>query len=406
MNVSFRKGAGARRVSGLVAGLLLAAATSGASDLAVNAPAKYFGAFGLRVQVAGGAPAYVEDDTPGAERRYRARFYLNAGALTLAAGDELELLSAYATSGPRQFSVLLGRSGSVNRLRLAARRDDGSFAETAPGSEIVLPREWHSLEVDWKAATSTTAADGALAVWLDGQSRGGLTGIDNDLGQVGFVRWGAVAEVDATTTGSFLLDEFDSRRDAYIGALSVFQDVPLGHPLWGYVHSLYNGGVTSGCGGSAYCPGAAVTRDQMAVFLLRAREGSAYLPAACTAAPFTDVPAGSAFCPWIRELVSRGVTGGCGPGRYCPANPATRAQMAVFLLLTKEGAGYTPPACTTAPFADVPVASPYCSWIRELVSRGITGGCGGGLYCPEAAVSRGAMAVFLSTTFGMVVPLP
>ena len=406
MNVSFRTGTGACRVLGLAAGLLLAAKPSGASDLSVSAAAKYFGAFGMQVQVSGAAPAYVEDDSPGIERRYRARFYVNAGALVLASGDELELFSAYAASGTRQFSVLLGRSGALNRLRLAIRRDDGVYVETAPGSEIVLPREWHTVEIDWKAATSPTSSDGALAVWLDGQSRSGLTGIENDLGQVGFVRWGAVAEVDATTTGSFLVDEFDSRRDAYIGALSVFHDVPLGHPLWRFVHSLYNGGVTGGCGEGAYCPNAGVTRDQMAVFLLRAREGSAFVPAACTAAPFNDVPAGNPYCRWIRELVVRSVTGGCGGGNYCPTSPATRAQMAVFLLLTKEGAGYAPPACTTAPFGDVPVSNPYCPWIRELVNRGITGGCGNGLYCPDAVVQRGAMAVFLAATFGMVVPLP
>jgi hypothetical protein len=220
------------------------------------------------------------------------------------------------------------------------------------------------------------------------------------------VRWGAVAEVDATTSGSFLLDEFDSRRDSYIGALSVFHDVPIANPLWRYVHSLYNGGVTSGCGSGAYCPNAPVTREQMSVFLLRAREGSAYTPAACTAAPFTDVPVASPFCRWIRELVSRNVTGGCGTGRYCPASAATRAQMAVFLLVTKEGPAYSPPACTTAPFNDVPVASPYCRWIRELVARGVTSGCGSGNYCPDAVVTRGSMAVFLATTFGMVVPQP
>ena len=47
----------------------------------------------------------------------------------------------------------------------------------------------------------------------------------------------------------------------------MFQDVPIGHPLWRYVHSLYNAGVTSGCGGGNYCPDAAVTRGAMAVFL-------------------------------------------------------------------------------------------------------------------------------------------
>lgn len=398
MNVSIRTRA--------LVGLLLGASTASASDLTVNATARYFGAFGMQVQVSGAVPAYVEDDSPGTEHRYRARFYVNANALTLASGDELELFSGYATGGTRQLAVLLGRSGAQNRLRLAIRRDDGGFEETPPGSEIALPREWHAVEIDWKAATSPSASDGGLAVWLDGQSRSGLTGIDNDQAQVGFVRWGAVADVDATTTGSVRLDEFDSRRDTYIGALSVFSDVPFAHPLWRYVHSLYNAGVTSGCATGAYCPESVVTRDQMAVFLLSAREGSAYLPAACAAAPFGDVPASSPYCRWIRELVSRGVTGGCGAGVYCPASPVTRAQMAVFLLLTREGAGYAPPACTTAPFSDVPVSSPYCRWIRELVSRGITSGCGNGNYCPDTPVTRGSMAVFLATTFGLVLPLP
>jgi hypothetical protein len=144
----------------------------------------------------------------------------------------------------------------------------------------------------------------------------------------------------------------------------------------------------------------------MSVFLLRAREGSAYTPAACTAAPFTDVPVSSPYCRWVRELVNRGVTGGCGNGRYCPITAASRAEMAVFLLITKEGSGYAPPACTTAPFADVPASSPYCRWIRELVNRGITSGCGNGNYCPDAPVTRGSMAVFLATTFAMTVPLP
>ena len=40
-------------------------------------------------------------------------------------------------------------------------------------------------------------------------------------------------------------------------------------------------------------------------------------------------------------------------------------------------------------------------WIEELVLRGITAGCGGGLYCPLQAVSRGQMAVFLTVTFGL-----
>jgi hypothetical protein len=47
---------------------------------------------------------------------------------------------------------------------------------------------------------------------------------------------------------------------------------------------------------------------------------------------FDDVPASSPFCPFIEELARRGITGGCGGGNFCPGDPVTRQQMAVFLI--------------------------------------------------------------------------
>jgi hypothetical protein len=71
----------------------------------------------------------------------------------------------------------------------------------------------------------------------------------------------------------------------------------------------------------------------MAVFLLRAADPS-FTPAPCTAPPFADVPCGNPFAPWIQELVARHITVGCGGGNYCPGDPVTRAEMAVFLVKT------------------------------------------------------------------------
>ena len=122
--------------------------------------------------------------------------------------------------------------------------------------------------------------------------------------------------------------------------------------------------------------------------------------------PFGDVPTSSPFCRWIQELAARGITGGCGGGDYCPEGPNTRAQMAVFLLVTKEGSSYVPPPCVTPPFNDVPASSPFCPWIQELVARGITAGCGGGAYCPDLANTRGQMAVFLTVTFSLLLYAP
>jgi hypothetical protein len=46
------------------------------------------------------------------------------------------------------------------------------------------------------------------------------------------------------------------------------------------------------------------------------------------------VPCSSPFAKWVNEASVRNITGGCATGLYCPADPVTREQMAVFLTVT------------------------------------------------------------------------
>ena len=59
------------------------------------------------------------------------------------------------------------------------------------------------------------------------------------------------------------------------------------------------------------------------------------------------------------------------------------------------------PAPAVADFADVPTGHPYFQFVEALFGSGITGGCGGGNYCPDAFLTRGQMAVFLSKALGL-----
>jgi hypothetical protein len=183
----------------------------------------------------------------------------------------------------------------------------------------------------------------------------------------------------------------------------VYTDVPTSYWARPFIDALSSAGVTGGCATAppAFCPEALATRQEMAVFLLRAREGADYVPPPCTAPPFGDVPCASPFAPWIQELAGRGIVAGCGGGKFCPTAPVTREQMAVFLLKTALDPGYVPPACTTASYADVPCASPFARWIEDLVARELTGGCSATTYCPTGAVTRAQMAVFLVKAFGL-----
>jgi glucose/arabinose dehydrogenase len=185
---------------------------------------------------------------------------------------------------------------------------------------------------------------------------------------------------------------------------STFLDVPTTHFAYQYIEAVYNAGVTAGCGNRMYCPDASATRAQMAVFLLKASQTSAYVPPPCTGTVFNDVPCtGGAFDPWIEDLAGRGITGGCGNGNYCPDAMVTRAQMSAFLLKTEHGSSYLPPACVPT-FDDVPCPSLFADWIQQLAAENVTAGCGSNNYCPDSAVTRAQMAVFLTKTFSL--PLP
>jgi hypothetical protein len=182
---------------------------------------------------------------------------------------------------------------------------------------------------------------------------------------------------------------------------SSFSDVPVSNPFYRFVETLLHHGVTGGCTASAYCPAAVTTREQLAVFVLTAREGPGYTPPACTTPVFADLPASSPFCRWVEELSRRGVVGGCGGGNYCPASAVSREQMAVFVLRTAEPTFTPPPCASPGMFPDVPATSPFCRWIEELARRGIVTGCGGGNYCPLAPVTREQMGVFIGGTFAL-----
>jgi glucose/arabinose dehydrogenase len=150
------------------------------------------------------------------------------------------------------------------------------------------------------------------------------------------------------------------------------------------IHWLYYEGITVGCGGGRFCPTAAVTREQMAIFLVRAFDHPAV-----EQDYFTDDEGRSGESS-INALRAAGITSGCGsPTLFCPTRRVTRAEMAIFL--DKEL--NLPPTGTN--FFDDDNGKTGEASINRLAAAGITGGCGTRKYCPTASVTRGQMAAFL-----------
>lgn len=145
--------------------------------------------------------------------------------------------------------------------------------------------------------------------------------------------------------------------------------------------------ITGGCGGSTFCPRAAVTREQMASFIRRVTG----LPAQADGS-FTDVSS-SMHRADINGIAAAKIAAGCTDLRYCPTATVTRGQMASFLVRALS----------------LPVVARDYFWddngtthegaVNSLAAAGITGGCAAGRFCPNSPVTREQMAGFLHRAF-------
>ena len=182
-----------------------------------------------------------------------------------------------------------------------------------------------------------------------------------------------------------------------------FLDVPPSNLFHTYVVAVARNGITAGCGGGNYCGTSPITRAQMAVFLLKAEHGSVLRTAGVrrarspTSRARAPSPTGSSSSP---TRASRAVA---ATATTAPTTRSRASQMAVFLLKTSEGSAYVPPPATGTVFTDVPAGSFAADWIEDLYARAITGGCGTNplRYCPTNTNNRQQMAVFITKTFNL-----
>ena len=133
---------------------------------------------------------------------------------------------------------------------------------------------------------------------------------------------------ERTITGTALRDALGLYSPSFsISVAPRFADVLVSHPFAGEILGLSELGITTGCTADLFCPGNEVTRGEMAAFLVRARG----LESEAGADPFVDDD-GSYFEDQIETLHHHGITTGCTPTSFCPTDAVTREEMAAFLI--------------------------------------------------------------------------
>ena len=179
-----------------------------------------------------------------------------------------------------------------------------------------------------------------------------------------------------------------------------FSDVAPGDNDYAAINAMAQHGITSGCASNGFCPNANVTRDEMAIFIVRAIYGNDNFTYSTTPY-FTDVTSGTFGFKWIQKLRDLGITGGCTATTYCPGEVVTRDQMAVLIIRARLGVSIAGPGPTftypsTPYFTDATAESEFAfPWIQRMKMDGITSGCTATTYCSTDPVTRGEMAIFI-----------
>ena len=162
---------------------------------------------------------------------------------------------------------------------------------------------------------------------------------------------------------------------------SRFVDVSTDEWWAPYVERLAELNITQGCGSGPprYCPDDAVTRGQMASFLVRAFD----LPSG-PSDMFADT-GGNTHKASIEALANAEITRGCAvePLRYCPGQTTTKAQMATFLARVL---GLSVAVSRDGDFTALSSGSAHACGMRE--DRSIT--CWGGNWVAQADAPEGS----------------
>jgi spore germination protein YaaH len=173
---------------------------------------------------------------------------------------------------------------------------------------------WNSLAQNFGALPFTDIGDSALwqhIVWLAEQ------GITNGCGDGRFCPLRDVSRGEMAGFLARALEPPTTEDDFFT------DDDGTTHEL--NINRLAAASITYGCDASRYCPTNSVTRAQMASFIDRALD----LPATGTDF-FTDDDS-SSHEDSINRLAAAGITTGCTGSTFCPGAFVTREQMAAFL---------------------------------------------------------------------------
>lgn len=161
------------------------------------------------------------------------------------------------------------------------------------------------------------------------------------------------------------------------------------------VDLLYENGVVHGTGNGTYSPGQQITRGDYVLMLCQAFQLSGQGKAG-----FWDVPRDSYYAQAVMTAQALGITGGYPDGGFHPGSPVTRQDAAVFLMKAMQADGWSLGSGNEqmlSRFRDESSISDYArSAMAVMVEYGVLSGTADQTISPQKAITRAEMAVMLA----------
>lgn len=173
-----------------------------------------------------------------------------------------------------------------------------------------------------------------------------------------------------------------------------FRDVPPSYWAYPAIHQLAVAGVVAGVPGGMFLPEAPITRAAFLKMLILAEGIPLERSAALT---FRDVPADSWAYPYVATAVADGIAQGEGGGRFAPNQPLTRQDMALFVVRTlglSTMAGGAPPPAVRDADGIAPYARGAVSVALQL---GLFHGLPNGSFAPDRIATRAQASEVVAT---------
>ncbi len=179
-----------------------------------------------------------------------------------------------------------------------------------------------------------------------------------------------------------------------------YTDVPASYYAISQIEYLTCHGIVAGTGNNTFSPNASASRIQFAKMISLARSWPLLTPG--SGQTFTDVPPSNPLYAYVETAYQNGAISGATQATcslrqvlypcFLPNDPISRAQTAV---ITVRAFSWAIDTSGGPHFSDVPATNYAYGAVETCYNRGVVNGIGGGLFAPNANVTRAQLAIIL-----------